>query len=71
MLIIATSIHPYFKLKCITIKKEFNNEHIYLKVKGLLNKALLSIDKYTVNEDNNEDIDDEKKNFQFEKNKNI
>ena len=51
--IIATSIHPYFKLKWIKIKKEFNNEHIHLKVKGFLNKALLSIDKHTVNEDNN------------------
>ena len=37
----------------------------------MLNKALLSIDKHTVNEDNNEDIDDEKIFFQFEKNENI
>ena len=43
--IIATSIHPYFKLKWVTINKEFNNKHINLK--GLLNKALLSIDKHT------------------------
>ena len=43
--IIATSIHPYFKLKWNTINKEFNNKHINLK--GLLNKALLSIDKHT------------------------
>ena len=70
--IFATSIHPYFKLKWITIKKEFNNEHIHLKVKGLLNKALLSIDKHTVNEDNNKDyIDDEINFFQFKKNENI
>ena len=52
-------------MKWITIKKEFNNEHIHLKVKGLLNKSLLSIDKHTVNEDNNEDIDDKKIFFQF------
>ena len=52
-------------MKWITIKKEFNNEHIHLKVKGLLNKALLSIDKHTVNEDNNEDIDDKNNFFQF------
>ena len=52
-------------MKWITIKKEFNNEHIHLKVKGLLNKSLLSIDKHTVNEDNNEDIDDKKNFFQF------
>ena len=63
--IIATFIHPYFKLKWITIKKEFNNQHIHLKVKGLLSKALLSIDKHTVNEDNNEDIDDKNNFFQF------
>ena len=37
----------------------------------MLNKALLSIDKHTVNEDNNVDIDDEKIFFQFEKNENI
>ena len=65
--IIATSIHPYFKLKWITIKKEFNNEHIHLKVKGFLNKALLSIDKHTVNEDNNEDIHDENNFFNLKK----
>ena len=54
-----------------TIKKEFNNEHIYLKVKGLLNKTLLSIDKHAVNKDINENIDDENNFFQFEKNENI
>ena len=48
-----------------------NNENIHLKVKGLLNKALISIDKHTVNEDNNDDIDDENNFFQFEKNENI
>ena len=58
-------------MKWITIKKLFNNEHIHLKVKGLLNKALISIDKHTVNEYNNEDIDDENNFFQFEKNENI